>query len=233
MPTPSHVELALYADNTIIIATSHVAQADAARQLPGVKPQWTSTVAEWMSNRHRRLKELLDDLRVSRTALHSTPAQRMGLLGPLLNSSDLSIKNGVLLRKQLFRPVKDYAYPVWRSAARTHIQRLQSKCLCLVTGAPWYLSNKQIHGDLGVPLIAYHVVVLTASFNSKLADMGNPLVRQLGRYLRWPRIDPVARGESYGRRRPSFDDSQVNESRPALISRALFGCPIWGFPWFS
>ena len=36
-------------------------------------------------------------------------AQRVGLLGPLLNrKSDLSIRNGVLLYKQLIRPKMDY-----------------------------------------------------------------------------------------------------------------------------
>jgi len=49
---------------------------------------------------------------------------------------------------------------------------------------PWYVSNRQIHEDLGVPLFADHIRVLTESFDSKLADVENPLVRQLGRYLR-------------------------------------------------
>ena len=115
-------------------------------------------------------------------------AQRMGMLGPLLNSkSDLSIRNGVLLYKQLIRPMMDYACPAWRSAARSHVRRLQvlqSKCLRLATGAPWYVSNRQIHEDLGVPFFADHIRALTESFDSKLADVGNPLVRQLGRYLR-------------------------------------------------
>jgi hypothetical protein len=110
------------------------------------------------------------------------------MLGPLLNrKSDLSVRNGVLLYKQLIRPMMDYACPAWRSADRSHIQRLevlQSKCLRLATGAPWYVSNRQIHEDLGVPLFAGHIRALTASFDSKLADVENPLVRQLGRYLR-------------------------------------------------
>jgi hypothetical protein len=72
------------------------------------------------------------------------------------------------------------------------MQVLQSKCLRLATGAPWYVSNKQIHEDLGVPLLADHMRALTAGFDSKLADVGNPLVRQLGRYLSWPRIDTIA-----------------------------------------
>ena len=44
-------------------------------------------------------------------------AQRMGMLGPLLNSkSDLSVRNGLLLYKQIIRPVMDYACLAWRSA---------------------------------------------------------------------------------------------------------------------
>jgi hypothetical protein len=112
----------------------------------------------------------------------------MGLLGLLLNSrSELSIRNGVLLYKQLFRSMMDYACAAWRSAARTYVRRLQvlkSKCLRLVTGAPWYLSNRQIHEVLGAPLFADHIRALTASFDSQLADVGTSLVRQLGRYLR-------------------------------------------------
>jgi hypothetical protein len=81
----------------------------------------------------------------------------------------------------------DYACPAWKSAGRTHVRRLQmlqSKSLRLVTGAPWYFSSWQIHEDMGVPLIGDHIRALTASFDSKLADVGNTLARQLVRYVR-------------------------------------------------
>ena len=103
---------------------------------------------------------------------------------------------------------------------------LQSKCLRLATGAPWYVSNRQIHEDLGVPLFA-----LTASFDSKLADVGNPFVLQLRRYadrgltpspdakVKGGRGQPASRGH-----RPRWP-SRLNESRSALISRAPFGYP--------
>jgi hypothetical protein len=46
-------------------------------------------------------------------------SQRLGVLGPVLNRrSGLYIRNGVLLYRQLIRPMMDYACPVWRSAAR-------------------------------------------------------------------------------------------------------------------
>ena len=68
-------------------------------------------------------------------------AQKIGTLGrPLNGNIDLSVKNGVLLYKRLIRPMIDYACPAWRSAARTHVRRLQvlqSKCLRLAAGALW------------------------------------------------------------------------------------------------
>jgi hypothetical protein len=115
-------------------------------------------------------------------------AQRLGLLSSILHRrSGLSIRNGVLLYKQLIRPMMAYACPIWRSAACSHLRKLQviqSKCLRIATGAPWYISNVQIHEDLGVPFFAEHIRALIESYDSMLADVGNPLVQQLGRYLR-------------------------------------------------
>jgi hypothetical protein len=62
------------------------------------------------------------------------------------------------------------------------LQALQSKCFRIATGAPWCISNRQIHEDLAVPLFEEHTRALTESYDSKLAGVGNPLVRQLGRY---------------------------------------------------
>ena len=82
------------------------------------------------------------------------------MLGPLLNrKSDLSVRNGVLLYKQLIHPMMDYACPAWRSAARTHVRKLK-------------VLQSKIREDLGVPLFA-DIRALTASFDSKLADLGN------------------------------------------------------------
>jgi len=96
--------------------------------------------------------------------------------------SGLSIRNGVLLYKQLIRPMMDYACPVRRSATRSHIKKLQvfqPKYLRIATYAPWYIGNRQIHDDLGVPYFSDHIRTLTERFASKFADVGKPLVQQL------------------------------------------------------
>jgi len=48
-------------------------------------------------------------------------AQRMGMLGPLMNrKNDLSVRNGVLLYKQTNQTLMDYAYPAFRSNAGSY-----------------------------------------------------------------------------------------------------------------
>ena len=232
-PHSHHVELALYADDTAIIATfrkptlllsylvyylnelqpwlsdwriainvtksTAIIFAPAGRRF--IQPQPLTLfgeLIEWVDTT-RYLGVTLDTRLTWSPHIYQVrrrTAQRMGMLGPLLNKrSDLSVRKGVLLYKRLIRPLMNYACRPWRSAARSHVrslQVLQSKCLRLDTGAPWYVSNRQIHEDLGVPLLADHIRALTESFDSKLADVGNPLVQQLGRYLSFPRADPVA-----------------------------------------
>jgi hypothetical protein len=91
--------------------------------------------------------------------------------------------------------------------------------------------NRQINEDLGVPLFSDHIRALTASFDSKLADLGNPLVRQLGRYADRGLIPPSdakgkgGRGQQASGGRRLRWSSRLNESRSALISRAPFGYP--------
>ena len=110
------------------------------------------------------------------------------------------------------------------------IHTCKSKCLRLATDSPWYVGNRQIHEDLSVPLFADHIRALTASFTSKIADVVNQIFRQLSRYLRWPRVEPVALRESQGPQGPAGHDPQwpglLHESRSA----ALFAYSDWGFP---
>jgi hypothetical protein len=58
-------------------------------------------------------------------------------LAPFLNRrSGVSVRNGVLLYRQLIRPMMDCACPIWRSAARSHVRKLQVlqfKCLHVAT----------------------------------------------------------------------------------------------------
>jgi len=104
-----------------------------------------------------------------------------------IQRSVLSVRNGVLLYKQLIHPVMGYTCPIWRSAASTYsrkLQVLQSKCFCIATNAPWFTGHGQIIEDFGVLFFADHIRSLTERFNSDLADVRNLSVRHLRRCLR-------------------------------------------------
>jgi hypothetical protein len=165
-------------------------------------------------------------------------SQRLGVLGSLLNRRrSLSIRNGVLLYKQLNRPVMDYACPIWRCAAPRYVKQLQvlqSKCLRIATGAPWYISSRLNHEDLGLPFVEEHARALTESYDTKVAGVGNPLVQQLRRYLRLPRADGNCRmrklrDELTSRGRMQNGVQFDTETCSLLTSWAHFGHPDWGF----
>ena len=223
MLVPScNVELALYADNTAVLATSR-------------KPALlVSYLESFLSDFEWWLREWRISINVSKsTAMHFTRrcihkprsillfgesiqwvdaarylgvvldtrltssshidqvrkkvAQSLVVLGcPVYRRSGLSIRNCVLLDKQLVRSMMDSGCSIWRSTAHSQVRTLQviqSKCFRTVAGAPWYISNRQIHEDLGVPFFADHIRALSESFDSNTADAGNPFVRQLGIYL--------------------------------------------------
>ena len=51
-----------------------------------------------------------------------------------------------------------------------------------------YIGNRRIFEDLGVPFFADHIRSLTEIYHSMLGGVGNPLLRQFGIYLHWPRV---------------------------------------------
>ena len=129
----------------------------------------------------------------------------MGMLGPHLNwNSDLSFRKGAHDGLRMPRVEVRCPHPCPEATGVT-----------IQVSSPCYwcpmVSNRQIHKDLGVPLFANHIRALTASFDSKIADMGNPLVRQLSRYLRWPRVDPVTWRKNQWRQGPA------GQSRPSPL----------------
>jgi hypothetical protein len=204
MPSPSkNVELAIYADDTAVIATSRkptlfVSYLESClTDLQLWSSEWrVAMIAIIFARAGRRFIQPRPVTLFGEPIKWVETTRSLGVTLPkrLTWSPDIvqvrkktGLKMGVLLYKRLIRPILDYACPAWSYAARTHVRRLQllkSKCLRLATGALRYVSNRQIHEDVSVPLFAVHITALIVSFDSKLADVGNPLVRQIGRYLR-------------------------------------------------
>jgi hypothetical protein len=95
-----------------------------------------------------------------------------------------------------------------------NLQVLQSKCLRIKKNANFYVDNRQIHEDFGIPFFTNHIRALTESLDSKFSDPGNTVVRQLGRHLLLPKIvwSPSLSNEEEGCRaghtRPPLQGSQ-------------------------
>jgi hypothetical protein len=71
-----------------------------------------------------------------------------------------------MLYKQLIRPMMDYACLICRCASRSYVESLrslQSKCLRIAIGAPWYISSRQIHEGLRLPFFEEHTRTVTES----------------------------------------------------------------------
>jgi hypothetical protein len=66
----------------------------------------------------------------------------------------------------------DYACPVWRYTALSHIKKLRvlkTNCFRIASNALWYLGNRQIQ--------------ISQRVESKLLDFRNKLFDQFGRHL--------------------------------------------------
>ena len=120
--------------------------------------------------------------------------------------SQLSLANKLLLYKCVLKPIWTYGIQLWGCAKPSHtqiIQRLQSKILRSITGAPWYVSNLTLHTDLRIPFVTEEIRRLYHLYHSRLAQHPNNLITDLAspplmvrRLLRrWPTDllrDPMA-----------------------------------------
>ena len=97
---------------------------------------------------------------------------RLRILYPLLNrSSTIQIKCSILLYTAIIRPLITYACPVWAAASKTKIkklQTLQNKFLWIALKAPWFMRNKQLHNDTGLPHISTWITQQFKNFHEKL-----------------------------------------------------------------
>ena len=137
--------------------------------------------ARWRFMQHRPLTSPTWSTQINHTR-NRTP-QIMGMLCHLMNRKfDLYVRNGVLLY-QLIRLMMGYDCPARRSTVRTHFQNLKfvtAKCLRLANDASSHVTGRctRIWAFRYLPTSEPRL----DRFDSKLADVLKPLVRQIGRY---------------------------------------------------
>ena len=96
-------------------------------------------------------------------------------LKPLINRhKTLSLENSILLYKTIIRPILLYACPVWLTTSKTNINKIQitqNKYLRIITNAPWFLSNNQLHSELNLNLIENQIAKITHNFQTTLLTL--------------------------------------------------------------
>ena len=82
----------------------------------------------------------------------------------------------------LYQYIQLWGFQLWGCAKPSHtqiLQRLQSKILRSLDNAPWYVSNLQLHTDLGISFVAAEIRRSSSHYHRRLDGHYNTLVAAL------------------------------------------------------
>jgi len=108
------------------------------------------------------------------------------LLWLIGRTSPLSLENKLLIYKTILKPVWTYGIELWGCASKTNvaiIQHYQSKLLCIITNAPWYVTNQTLHSDLRIQYVQAVRDEYTRKHRSTLVHHPNHVVKPLLLYI--------------------------------------------------
>jgi hypothetical protein len=97
-------------------------------------------------------------------------------------SSSLSVKNKILIYKQVLRPIWTYGFQLWGCACQTNnaiIQRFQNKVLRDIVNAPYYIKNENIHKDLNMETVDEIIKKMAISHENRLKQHVNTETKQI------------------------------------------------------
>ncbi|BES99548.1 Reverse transcriptase (RNA-dependent DNA polymerase) [Nesidiocoris tenuis] len=117
---------------------------------------------------------------------------RIRALKHLLSSESMSIHIKRLMYLTLIRPIWQFGCAIWSSASDSQIKRvqtLQNRVLRIITGAPWYIRNKNLHRDLDVPEVSEVLRETCCKHQSTIMAHPNDLLRSIAEDPPPPRAD--------------------------------------------
>ena len=97
-------------------------------------------------------------------------------------NSKLSIDHKILIFNMIIKPIWCYGIQLWGTASKSSIekiQKVQSKILRTICGAPWYVKNKNIHNDLKIDTINEEINKCSTRYSDKLRNHPNNLASEL------------------------------------------------------
>lgn len=104
----------------------------------------------------------------------------------LERKSQLSLNNKLLLYKCILKPIWTYGIQLWGTASKSNLgilQRFQSKILRIITKAPWYIKNENLHRDLQIKTINQEVSDTLDKYSKRMKNHPNLLARNLMKEL--------------------------------------------------
>jgi hypothetical protein len=116
---------------------------------------------------HKHIFAKRKNLRIPLTKLY-------WLLG---RKSRLSMSNKLLLYKVILKPIWTYGIQLWRSDSTSNIEileRFQSKALCMIADAPWYVPNVILRQDLQIPSVKEEIRRFSTQYSSRLQTSQHP-----------------------------------------------------------
>jgi hypothetical protein len=134
-----------------------------------------------------------------RRQLGMTPTKMHWLLG---RKSKLSTGNKIMIYKAILKLIWTYAIQLWGTASTSNIEileRFQSKVLCMIVDAPWYVPNTVIRRALQTPAVKEEIRHYSSQYSERLSVhpngvavnlMAQPDNRRLRRHLLFRRCFP-------------------------------------------
>jgi hypothetical protein len=80
------------------------------------------------------------------------------------------------------RPVWTYGIHLWGTASTSIIEileRFQSKALCMIVHAPWYVPNTVARRDLQIPTVKEEICCYSSQYSARLSAHPNDLIVNL------------------------------------------------------
>ena len=104
--------------------------------------------------------------------------KRNRMLWLLGSRSQLKLEYKVLLYKAIIKPIWTYAIQLWGSACKSSVESIQKEqniTLRVITGAPWYVRNDNLHKDLNVSTVAEEITNFCHRYQTRLENHPNLL----------------------------------------------------------
>ena len=132
-----------------------------------------SYISNTIKSLHMKLhiKSIVEKIQKTRRQMHWLTSRK----------SKLSVENKLKIYKTIIKPIWTYGIPLWWTAAMRHINKIeviQAKILRTIINGPWYVRNKDIRRDLGIPTVKEEISRYSEKYKSRIATHPNRLAAE-------------------------------------------------------